>query len=516
MKKFSMPQRDSLNEAKAHLLANIGSNIVAVFVNALIAVWLTSYLVHRLGVEVYGVISLVVSFIAYFELCTRSITSTVSRYVAVSLNSKKIEISSTYFSTAFFALVILCGVLLVPVIILSVTFARLFNIPEGFEAESGWLVFLVMLSSFINAISSPFLVSTFVTHRFYLSNLVKILGLLLRAGVIVLCFAWLGAALQYVGLSYCAMALFGLIGAVVQTRFLTPELHVKPGLFRWNAFREMTVMNTWVTINQVGSLLYLSVSFMVINIFLGSEQCGRYGTIVLWVTLLDLLGGAVGDVFSPIAFDYIARGRIDIMAFQMRRSTKFLCLIMGLPVGLLCGLSVPILKCWLGPSFADLGPLAWLLVGPWIVNVAVRPMFSIFRGLDRVKIPAIATVIGGVVNVVLSILLIRYTNMGIYGVALALSLSLVVKNPFFTTIYAAIITNQPKMIFIREIMPGVAMTVATSLLVFGLSRICNLASIPKLLLVSSVVILVYGLVYLGVFMKKEDRLFFMSLIMRER
>ena len=90
------------------------------------------------------------------------------------------------------------------------------------------------------------------------------------------------------------------------------------------------------------------VLFIIINIFLGPEQCGRYAPIALWVTLLGTLGGAISDVFAPIALGYIARQEHDILVTQMKRSTKFLGLIMALPVGLLCGLAKPVLYRWIG------------------------------------------------------------------------------------------------------------------------------------------------------------------------
>jgi len=189
---------------------------------------------------------------------------------------------------------------------------------------------------------------------------------------------------------------------------------------------------------------------------------------------------------------------------------------MGFPVGLLCGLSTPILIRWLGLSFADLGPLVWLLVGPFLVSITIVPMFSIYRGLDKVKVPAIVTIIGGIINVLLSILLIRYTALGIYSIALSLSLCLTVKNLLFTPIYAAIITAQPKAAFIREIFPGLGMAALVSLVALALSRMYDLASIPRLLTTAVLMVVVYVPLCYGVLMNREDRALLRSLIYRQR
>lgn len=515
MKKPFKSMRSSNNEAKKRLMVNIGTNMLAVLANTGIHIWLTPYLMQHLGLKVYGMIPLVVSFIAYFNLFTMSISNAVSRFVAIHLGKGELEQSNVYFNSALSALVMVCGLLLIPIIALSVLFSKLFQVPAGFETDTGWLFFFVISSSLVMACTSPFMVSTFVTHRFDLSNLVKTLGYFLRVIIIVLCFTYLSPFLKYVGLSYFVMALFVFACSVILIKHLTPQLQIKWKLFNWKALLEMGRMSSWIVVNQVGALLYLSIGFIIINLFLGPEQCSRYAPVALWVMLLGTLGGAISDVFAPIAFEYIACCRLDILALQMRRSTKFLGLIMGLPIGLLCGLSAPILERWLGPSFADLGPLAWLLVGPWLVSITVKPMFAIYRGLDKVKIPAMVTIIGGIINVLLSILLIRYTSLGIYSIALSLSLCLTTKNLFFTPIYAAIITAQRKTVFIREVFPGLGMAALVSLSTLALSRMYNLVSIPRLLATSVLFTMAYVPLCYSIILSKQERALLQSLILRQ-
>jgi membrane protein EpsK len=505
----------SSQEAKKRLVANIGTNLLVVLVGAAVSVWLTPYYIEKLGIAAYGMIPLVVSFIAYFNLLTGSISNAVSRFVTIHLNKEEKEKSNAYFNTALIALVVLCGILVIPAIVISIFFSRLFQVPTGFEKDATWLFFLVISSSFVITINSPFLVSSFVTHRFDLANYVRIAGRLLRVALIVLCFKYLSPSLKYVGLSYVVMALFCIVCSVCLTKTLTPQLNVKLNCFNWNALREMGKMSTWIAINQVGALLYLSISFVIINIFLGPEQCGRYAPIALWVTLLGTLGGAISDVFAPIALGYIAHQQSDILVTQMKRSTKFLALIMALPVGLLCGLAKPILHRWLGQSFSDLAPLTWILITPWLITIAIKPMFSIFRGLDKVKTPALVTLFGGLVNIILAIVFVYYTELGIYGIALALLICLATKNLLFTPIYAAIITHQPKITFIKELFPGLSMALLITLAGLIVSRLYDLATIPRLTITCILMAAVYIPLCYGVIMTKTDRKLVWSLILRK-
>lgn len=509
--------RSSIDEAKKRLLVNVGTNNLVVFVGAVIGIWQTPYLIRHLGVNVYGMIPFVTSFIAYLNLVTMSIVNTVSRYVSIHLDRDEIEESNVYFNSALGGLLLLCGALFIIIVFLSVVFDNIFQVPAGFETSTNWLFFFVMVSSLAFTISSPFRVSTFVTHRFDLSSLIDIFSKLLRVTLLVLSFKYLSASLEYFGLSYCAMALFYLVCFVVLARFLVPQLQIKWKLFNWGALGKMGHMSAWILVNQVGAVLYFASSFILINLFLGPEQCGRYGPIAMWVMLLGALGGATSKVFAPIAIDYIANDRIDVLAFQMRRSIKFIGLIMGLPVGLLCGLARPLLTRWVGPLFADLTPLVWLvwlLIGPWLVNIAAWPMFPIFMGLDKVKVPATVTLVIGVINVVLTILLVRYTGLGIYGVALSLLLCWMAKNLFFIPIYAAIITGQPKTIFLRSLIPCLIMAALISIVSLILSLMYDLATIPRLLAVAVLMSAIYVPLCYRVVISKEDRVLLRSLIFK--
>jgi len=143
-------------------------------------------------------------------------------------------------------------------------------------------------------------------------------------------------------------------------------------------------------------------------------------------------------------------------------------------------------------------------------------MFSVYKGLNKVRVPAVVTLAGGLLNVLLAIVLVRYTDLGIYSVALALLVSLMTKNLLFTPMYAASITFQQKAIFIKEIVPGFAASALLSLTALWITRTYDLATIPRLFGVSVFLGLVYALLCYGALMNRDDRVLLWSLISRRR
>ncbi|MCK9267433.1 MAG: hypothetical protein M0P14_01810 [Alkaliphilus sp.] len=490
------------------------SNVLVIFVNVGINIWLTRYFIDKLGVEVYGMIPMAMSFISYFNVFTMSISNAVSRFVTIHLNKDDAKQANVYFNTAWKALLFVCGILMIPVIILSLFFSRLFQVPYGFEKETSILFLMVIMSSFILSVNSVFLVSTFVRHRFDLNNSIRVLSKIFQFCILILCFHYLSPSLKYFGISEIGMALFTLTGALILMRCLTPQLHVKWGIFDWLAFREMGHMGVWMIVREAGTFFYFSANFIVINIILGPEDVGYYAPIAQWVPMLFLLAGIISRVFVPIIYEYIAHNELDNLSFQLRRCIRFMGLMMAFCIGMMCGLANPILEIWLGSSFAALSPLVWLLIGPFIIIITAVPIESVFRGMNKVKIPAIVTFSMGVVHLLISIILVQYTNLGIYAVALSLAVCMGARDLFFAPIYAATIINQPKMTFLRENILGVILFTVISLTALVLSKIFNLAFIPRLLTVCVSGLVIYVALCYFVIINQKDKVFVKSLILR--
>jgi len=503
-------------EAKKHLLSNVGSNVLLVVVTSLIGIWMTPYLIRHMGLAVYAMVPLISSVVSYFSLLTSGITSAVGRFVGIHLKKGDLERGNVYFNSAFFGMLILFSALTVIVILSSVFLSRVLTVPEGYEFATSLLFIFISASSFLTALSSSFFVSTFVRHRFDLGNLARVVSRLFRVAVMVVCFLYLGASLVYVGLSYLSMTLLLLAFSILLTRRLTPELHIKWKFFKPDVLYEIGVMSGWITVDQIGTLLYLSIDLIIINLFLGAEAGGRYAPILQLVLLLQVLSFTIGGIFAPVAYSYITNNEIGALSRQAGRSVKYVGLIMALFIGGMCGFSKPLLERWLGPSFAELNPLLWLLAFPQAIFLAINPLYNINRGMNKVSVPAIATVIGGVLNLVLSILLVKYTTLGLYGVAIATVFSYAVRCIFFTPIYTALILGQSATSFIKKVVPGLITSVVVGLLCLVLSRILFLASYMRLAVVGFVVCVLYIPLCYAAMLDRSDRAFLWSLAHRKK
>jgi len=451
-------------EGRGRHIVNLCANLGQLALSLLIGVWYVPFLVRQLGPAVYGLIPLSTALTSYMALITLGLNSAVSRYLTIALEQEDHTRANRIFNTSFWGSLALTVVLLLPAVLGVLYLDRLINVPAGYTAAARWLFAGTAAAFLLNEIKTPFDVSSFSRNRFDLRNLVAISELLTRVGLVVLLFYVVQPRVSYVGFAILCGTVVSTVGAVWLWRILTPTLRVHFGDFDREVLRNLASTGGWVVINQVGAILYLNIDVLVANRLFGPELSGKYAAMLQLPYLIRLLGTTVAGVFSPTILYYFARNDLDgLMAF-LRRSIKCMGFMLALPIALMCGFSEPLLRLWLGPGFSGFSPLLFLMAAHLCINVAVLPLLGLQLAANRVKVPALVTVVMGLGNLGLALLLAGPIGWGVYGIAAAGGIMLTAKNVFFTPAYAAQVLGQPWLSFRRELALIVAVTAGTILL----------------------------------------------------
>ena len=509
-----------MKEAKQRLARNVGTNVFTLAVGVGVGLWQTPFLLGHLqaaygteaGIAAFGQIGLLRAIVDYALLLTFALTWTINRFMAIQINRGDRDATHAYFNTALFSLGSLSLVLLAAGTLAAPHLPTWLRSPSALRQQVSGLFLLMMVASCTNTLQSPFLSVPLAKHRFDLINIFKVAGFAAQVLTLVLCFRFSGPRITGLGWAYVLKEVLILICALGLARVLLPSLRAGFSRCRLKALKELAVMSFWSMIDRIGYLLYFSIDLLVINVFLGAVSCGRYAPITQLAFLLGLFATAIVHVFWPIAYEQIAQNRMDELVRQAQRTTRFMAMLLALPIGLMCGLASPLLSVWLrGNEWAAYGGLLVILIAPAALNFSVRHLFSLTHGMNRVRTPAAVTVAGGVLNLLLSVAFIKYTPLGIYGVAVATGLSLTLRNVLFMPLYCARLLGRPKRTFYAGLMPGLSIALLMALCGFGLSRLVNLYSIPRLALAGGGLVALYGLLSALLLGRQEVR-FLWSLV----
>lgn len=494
----------------AQLPRNLAANLAYFLANVVIGVLLVPYFISTLGVAAYGLIPLATSVTGYVAIVVQSLNTAVSRFLTVDLQREDYVAANKTFNTALFGLTVVI-LLTVPVILLVAYFApAIFNVPAGQETGAALLFLGVSAAFLIRSWSGNFTVQLFAYNRLDLQNYVNLTNLLVQTGLIVLLFTVLGSDLGLVGGAYLAGAVVASAVSIVLARRVCPYLHVSLHSFDRRRVKDLCGMGWWVVINQIGSLLFLQIDLIVVNLLFGATSAGEYAIALQWVVLLRAISGVLSGVLTPMVLTFYAKGQTGTLIRVTKSAVKLMGLVMALPIGLVCGLAPQLLTVWVGEEYGFLAPLMVLLTIHFAVNLAVLPLFSINVAYNRVRIPGMVTLFMGMGNFGLAVALPLLTGWGYYGVAAAGAIVLTLKNAFFTPWYATRVLDVSAHTFTRSMLPGIAATVLLGVTAGLLSVVLPLPALVTLTVVGVVIALVYFVTVWKVSLNPFERCLFES------
>jgi O-antigen/teichoic acid export membrane protein len=275
--------------------------------------------------------------------------------------------------------------------------------------------------------------------------------------------------------------------------------------FDRSRLRELGGMGGWLTVNTLGGMLLNRVDLVVVNAFFGAALTGGYGSVAQFSMLVEQLASSAATVLRPIILiKYAQQDVIGLQGFASR-SVKLLGLVLALPVGLLCGLSRPLLSMWLGPDYQYLSVLLVIIVGHSSVTFSVRPLLYVQSSYNKVRWPGIATLVSGGVSLGLAVAAGMWGRWGAAGVALAVAVAWTARNALYVPIYTARIMKLAWWSFLPTLVPVVTATLLVGAAAYGLTRIQMPHSWFELAGLAILISLVYAAGVWGVGLNRADR-----------
>lgn len=476
---------------------NVFYNLIMFVINAVIGIFLPPFIVKSLGMSIYSLIPLSMSITSFMLIVTIAINGALSRFLSLDFEINSHEVNKT-FSTSFYMLIIIF-LILSPFVIFFILYPNSFlNIEIKYISDARLLFCTTILAFIFNTFSSLYNSITYVKNRIDLRNISLIinrLGIILVIGFLFL----LGYInVQAYGISVLIATIGSLVYSIFTTKKIFPELSIKYSYFDKQKFGKIYKLGFWLIINQVGVLLFLQTDIILVNKTLGAEMSGVYGTLLQWSFLIRSVIGIIAGVLGPLTLNLFANGKTSELIVLTKFSTKIIGLFSTIITVVLMYFSSDILYVWLGQNYIQ---YKWLLV---IVlfhlgfNLGYSSIINLNIAYDKAKIPGIVTLVTGSLNILLGYYLLKYTDLGLIGIAISGAISLTIKNLIFTPIYTSKILGINLFIFFKPIIPSLIITfLGVCLTYFVPSDIFNVQSIFELLFLNfCFFILIGSLIYI--------------------
>jgi O-antigen/teichoic acid export membrane protein len=398
------------------VLKSIGSNWAVTVVTVIALYLLTPFTLHTLGVDAYGTWILITSMNGYLGLLVLGVPMASVRYFAQHVANRDTRSLNEAISSCTGLYLLLGGIALVVGLGLF-AFFTLYGIPTPLQSDAreAFAVMVIFVAvGFIALLPDGILAAH---GDFVPRNIIRMVTLLLRVGLTVGLLT-LKASLTLLALVQlaCLAVDFGLCWLLIRRRH--PEVRLGIGGFQWGVVRKIFAFSLYVLVLQAGARLAFETDSLVIGAFMDVRAIPHFTVANSLIVYLMEFVVAIAAVVMPAATQLQTQGKLGELREIFLKWSK-IALSLTLMAGLFLFVLGPrFIAWWVGPEFErSAGQVLQVLMISYVVFLPVRGVaLPILMGLGKPRRPTFAFLFAGLMNLGLSILLVR--PLGIAGVAL--------------------------------------------------------------------------------------------------
>ena len=481
-----MDRHKTIKESALNLVFNVMSMVVSMA----LSFWITPYLTNSIGSEGYGLIPLTQQFVNYTTVITISITSISGRYFAIARRRENDGEAQEYFSSTLYATIVTILILLIPFVMSSFMIDKIINIPNGFldDVRKTYVIFIAVF--IITFITSAFNDGPFSENKLFYTSGISIVNVILKSAVTVSLCLMFEPRIWFVSVGVFAGAIVSLVLSVIVFRRIIPDIKIT--LKPHNRVKDILSSGMWISIGEIGVILFLQIDLFVSNHFVSLKEAGEYAVVLQLPSVIRTFSGTIVSIFVPVVVALYAAGDMEGMKKYVNNAVKYTGIVLSLPIGILCGLGGTLLSLWINPDFAKYQLVLAVLSVHLSINLSVQAVTSVETAMAKVKIPAFMTLIMGTINFGLACFFAGPMKIGVLGIALAGGIVLTCKNFIFSPIYVAYITKSKWYTYFPGVIKPFCTTVGVSIFCYFVQQ--NIY-IPNLLAFVGVCCVI-GIIYL--------------------
>jgi O-antigen/teichoic acid export membrane protein len=485
---------------KTKALKNVSANWCGTAVTSAVGFFLSPFILHRLGDDAFGLWILIFSLTGYYGLFDFGIRSSIVKYVAEFEATGDRDRLSRVVNVSIFSFGCIALALLAATGVCSLYVDSIFRVPPDFLHTARLLVLVAG-----SAVALGFPLSVFAgilegLQQFHFINLVQVVTTLLRAVIIVLALqhglgllsiVFITVALPLLTYLLCAWRVLGTMALQFGVRYVDRA-----------TFRQIFHYSSSTFVSLLAYRLRFQSDAVIIGAMLSTSAITYFsvGSKLVSYSLMPVTG--LAQIFTPMASHFQAAGdreRLRKLFVQGNRA----CALVVFPISAtLLVLGKSLIDVWVGARYEPSYVILVILLIPSILSLVQGSSRQVLYGVGRHRALAIVNITEGVVNVVMSIVLIRY--WGIVGDALGTAIPLMCSAVFFSPQYLCRLLSVRLRDFLKEayLLPLALSTPLVAVLLFMqcLFRAQNIAELGAQVAAGS---FVYGLGLLWLFLTRE-------------
>lgn len=489
-----------LNQRKAGVLLSYTGELVKILVNLIY----TPIMLRLLGQSEYGVYQLVYSVVSYLSLLSLGFGSSYLRFYS-RYKAKNDEDEIAKLNGMF--MIIFCSISVICILCGTVMVGNIHNIFGTGLTDSEYETARILMGLLIINLAMTFPNSIFncsiTAHEKFLFQ--KLLILLQN-----LFSPFLSLPLLIMG--------YGSIGMVFVTTFLTfalllsnmyycfKKLHIRFAFrgLKITLLKEMWVFTFFIFLNQIIDQINWSVDKFLLGRLGGTTAVAVYGVGGQINTLYLQFSSSVSSVFVPKVNRIVAvsNDNTQLTSF-FTKVGRIQFIVLGLILSGFIFLGIPFIEIWAGAEYGSSYVVALLLIFPVTVPLIQNLGVEIQRAKNMHKARAVVYLVIAIVNVFVSIPLIKF--MGPAGAALGTAISLIAGNIIFMNWYYHVRIGMNMFYFWKEIAKFIPALIVPCIVGVMIVKFASITGLVNLGILAIIYTAVYGLSMYFLGMNAEEK-----------
>lgn len=496
------------------LKAGVVLNYVVIFLNTVVGLLYTPYMLRMMGQSEYGLYSLVASVIAYLTVLDLGFGNAIVRYTAKFRAEKKTEEQYEMFGM-FFLLYLVIGI-----IAFGIGLGLYFNVDTLFgntmtAVELGRARIMMLLLVANLAFTFPMSIWGSIIQAyedFVFQKSLNIIRIILNTAVMIclLHFGYKAVAMVVVQTIFNVLTL--VVNFIYCRRKLNIHIYFRFKHFHWGFLKEVAIYSFWIFLNAIMDRVYWSTGQFVLGAMVGTAAVAVFAIAIQLEGMYMQFSTAISSVFLPKVTAMVAtnRSRKEISDLFIRTGRiQYIVLAYILSGFIIFGRQF--IELWAGAGYTDAYIISLLFFIPLTVPLIQNLGITILQARNEMKFRSVLYIIIALVSLAMQIVLTRF--FGGIGCAMGVSGALVVGQILIMNVYYRRRQDLDIKTFWKEISK---MSIIPIVLIFSsmmvIRHIFALDSWGKLILGIAAFSLVYIPLFFRFSMTDEERNLFISMV----
>lgn len=393
-------------------LKNSTWNLVTFFATIFFSVFITPYIIHKIGVSAYGLIIIANTIISILSLLEFGIGASLIKSLSEGTENGNNKFIEELMGTML-TLNVLLALLGSLVFIIIANFGSLwFHVPADVSGSVKTLFILAAAAFAAASVSTPFISVLPALQRYDLLSKISI-GNIVLLNIAMAVAVKLGYRQQGILALQFASNLGMLIVCFILTKRLLPGVRIKFH-FGLAKLSQVASFGIFVFVKNVATQALTHFDKVIVTSVLGPAAVSYYsvpGSVP--IKTVGIIQSAT-DVLFPLTSNLSASGDNQKIKEIYPRVMRNIIILSAACTFAIILFGKKILLFWLGPDFVDHSTIALYYLSITYFFLAIyAPVSSFFLGLGNSKLPAVASVsMFGLNMIFLALLLPRYQISG--------------------------------------------------------------------------------------------------------